>query len=99
MIRFLITIYIFSILFISYAQEIDKTGKIASKPLFRDPIYDGAADPVVFWNQKEKKWFELAADDPVIAQNVLTFCIVVQFPNLYDLSHEHPPRWLTILPC
>lgn len=31
--------------------------KIADKPLFRDPVYDGAADPTVIWNQKEKKWF------------------------------------------
>jgi len=58
MIRFLITI-LFSVLFIGSAQENNKTGKIASKPLFRDPIYDGAADPVVIWNQKEKKWFML----------------------------------------
>jgi Glycosyl hydrolases family 43 len=26
------------------------------KPLYRDPIYDGAADPVVIWNKLEKKW-------------------------------------------
>ncbi|MBN1361685.1 MAG: family 43 glycosylhydrolase [Sedimentisphaerales bacterium] len=32
-------------------------GKVASKPLFRDPIYDGAADPVLCWNRAEKKWF------------------------------------------
>lgn len=31
--------------------------KIASKPLFRDAKYDGAADPVVVWNQKEQRWF------------------------------------------
>jgi hypothetical protein len=31
--------------------------KTAPKPLFRDPVYDGAADPVVTWNAKEKKWF------------------------------------------
>jgi len=31
--------------------------KHAPKPLFRDPIYDGAADPTVIWNSKEKKWF------------------------------------------
>ncbi len=29
----------------------------ADKPLFRDPIHDGAADPVVIWNQEEEKWF------------------------------------------
>jgi len=26
---------------------------IAAKPLFRDPIYDGAADPTVIWNRTE----------------------------------------------
>ena len=29
----------------------------AAKPLFRDPIHDGAADPSVIWNPIEKKWF------------------------------------------
>jgi hypothetical protein len=32
-------------------------GKPAAKPLFRDPIHDGAADPVLCWNRQEKKWF------------------------------------------
>ena len=31
--------------------------KVANKPLYHDPVYDGAADPVVIWNQQEKKWF------------------------------------------
>jgi hypothetical protein len=31
--------------------------KPADKPLFRDPVFDGAADPTVIWNRKEKKWF------------------------------------------
>ncbi|MBN1413962.1 MAG: glycosyl hydrolase [Bacteroidales bacterium] len=31
----------------------------ADKPLFRDPVFDGAADPVVIWNHHEKKWFML----------------------------------------
>lgn len=26
-------------------------------PLFRDPIYDGAADPVILWNDREKAWW------------------------------------------
>ena len=30
--------------------------KPASKPIFKDPVYDGAADPTVIWNQKEQKW-------------------------------------------
>lgn len=32
-------------------------GKVAAKPLFRDPVFDGAADPVVIWNRQERKWF------------------------------------------
>jgi hypothetical protein len=32
-------------------------GRIADKPLFRDPVHDGAADPVLCWNKAEKKWF------------------------------------------
>ncbi|MDT3404082.1 family 43 glycosylhydrolase [Mucilaginibacter terrae] len=35
----------------------NKQGKLAPKPAFRDPVYDGAADPVVIWNKGEKKWF------------------------------------------
>jgi len=35
----------------------DTTGVIADKPLFRDPVHDGAADPVVIWNLKAGKWF------------------------------------------
>jgi hypothetical protein len=32
-------------------------GRLAPKPLFRDPVYDGAADPVLIWNKKAKKWW------------------------------------------
>ena len=28
-------------------------------PLFRDPIYDGAADPTVIWNHQEASWWLL----------------------------------------
>lgn len=34
-------------------------GNIAGKPLFRDPVFDGAADPVLCWSRSEKKWFML----------------------------------------
>ncbi len=32
-------------------------GKIAAKPLYRDPMHDGAADPVLCWNRAVKEWF------------------------------------------
>src|SRR5471030_2215305 len=31
-------------------------GKIASKPLFRDPVFDGAADPSIIYDRAEQKW-------------------------------------------
>ncbi len=31
--------------------------KTAPKPLYRDPVYDGAADPVVIWNPHVKRWW------------------------------------------
>lgn len=30
---------------------------VPKAPLFRDPIYDGAADPVVIWNHEAKEWW------------------------------------------
>ncbi|WP_163537484.1 glycosyl hydrolase [Gracilibacillus sp. YIM 98692] len=29
----------------------------SNAPLFRDPIYDGAADPTIIWNHLEKEWW------------------------------------------
>jgi hypothetical protein len=34
-------------------------GLAAPAPLFRDPIHDGAADPVIIWNRQEKNWWLL----------------------------------------
>jgi hypothetical protein len=36
----------------------DATASIpAAKPLYRDPVFDGAADPVVIWNPHVKRWW------------------------------------------
>lgn len=45
-------------------------GKIATRPLFRDPIYDGAADPVLCWNRAEKKWFMFYTNRRANAPNI-----------------------------
>lgn len=34
-----------------------REAKLADKPLFRDTIYDGAADPILVWNKGEERWF------------------------------------------
>lgn len=33
--------------------------KIPKAPLFRDPIFDGAADPTIIWNIEEQSWWIL----------------------------------------
>lgn len=38
-------------------NNITKTENIAPKPLYRDPIFDGAADPNIIWNEQQQKWF------------------------------------------
>ncbi len=41
------------------AAQSEPTGKVAPKPLFRDPVHDGAADPSLCFNRQEQKWFML----------------------------------------
>jgi hypothetical protein len=31
--------------------------KVAAKPLFRDPVYDGATDPTIIYHPDDKKWY------------------------------------------
>jgi hypothetical protein len=50
-------LWLFSAVFFSSTSAADAPGKLAAKPLFRDPVYDGAADPTVIWNRAEQKWF------------------------------------------
>lgn len=41
------------------AQSGNEILHAAPAPLFRDPVYDGAADPVLIWNRLEKSWWML----------------------------------------
>jgi beta-xylosidase len=55
-ISFVLTIWIISIN-AAFSQKADDLGKLAKKPLFRDTIYDGAADPCVIYNRNTQSWF------------------------------------------
>jgi hypothetical protein len=37
----------------------DPLGVVAPRPLYRDPVHDGAADPVVVWNRAKQAWWML----------------------------------------
>jgi beta-xylosidase len=39
------------------AESATSAGKAAPKPLFRDPVFDGAADTVVVWNAPAQRWW------------------------------------------
>ncbi len=39
------------------AAHAQAKGRVAPKPLYRDPIFDGAADPVVIWNPNVRRWW------------------------------------------
>jgi len=53
----LFSIFTLNSLAIASNKEKNRQGKLADKPLFRDPVFDGAADPTIIWNKNEKKWF------------------------------------------
>ncbi len=39
----------------TFGEELGR--RAAPKPLYRDPVFDGAADPVVIWNPQAQKWW------------------------------------------
>jgi sucrose-6-phosphate hydrolase SacC (GH32 family) len=41
----------------------------APKPLYVDPVYDGAADPVIIWNKNKKAWYMLYTNRRASAAN------------------------------
>ncbi|MBS1562913.1 MAG: glycosyl hydrolase [Bacteroidetes bacterium] len=55
--KYLLMALLFCLAATGHALAQKTPARQADKPLFRDPIYDGAADPVVIWNPKDKKWW------------------------------------------
>jgi len=39
------------------ALRAEERGVLAPKPVFRDPVFDGAADPIVVWNPQVQRWW------------------------------------------
>jgi hypothetical protein len=48
---------LFTFIFIVHSALAAGSGLVAAKPLYRDPVYDGAADPTVIWNPLVKRWW------------------------------------------
>ena len=64
----------------------------APAPLFRDPIYDGAADPVLIWNRAERAWWMLYT---ARRANVPTQDVSAYFGNRVGIasSADHGQSW------
>jgi beta-xylosidase len=43
----------------AFVAQTSSAQKTAPKPLFDDPVYHGAADPVIIYNKAKKKWWML----------------------------------------
>jgi hypothetical protein len=56
-----------------HGQSTEPEGNLAPKPLFRDPVNDGAADPTLIWNRDRREWWMFytnrRADLPGLAAN------------------------------
>lgn len=51
-------IKIFSfLLLVFFSTALQAQNKIAPKPLFDDPVFHGAADPVIIYNKKKNRWW------------------------------------------
>ena len=58
MIKFTGILWATIMLFIASTSTTLAQNKVpAPKPVFADPVYDGAADPVIIWNKKKKAWW------------------------------------------
>jgi hypothetical protein len=48
---------VMGVLAVQISKGQSKNNTPAPKPLYSDPVHDGAADPVIIWNKKKKSWF------------------------------------------
>jgi beta-xylosidase len=50
--------FLFLLLFVFCIIAVNaQSGEAAPKPLYADPVYNGAADPVIIWNKNAKRWW------------------------------------------
>ena len=51
--------YIFFFFFLLFNSQLSAQTQTIPKPLYDDPVYHGAADPVIIYNKAKKKWWML----------------------------------------
>lgn len=54
--RLLFAFFVCAVATAGAAEPAPAPGRLAPKPLFRDPVFDGAADPSIIYDRAENKW-------------------------------------------
>lgn len=66
---------------------------MAAAPLYRDPIYDGAADPVVIYNREKKEWWMFYSQRRANVQSAnVAFCYGTSIG--IAVSDDHGQSWV-----
>lgn len=83
----------FSAASVSFSQVKDSAIRKAPAPLFRDPFYDGAADPVLIWNREEKSWWMLYTTRRA---NIPTYDVSAYYGNKIGVTStpDHGQTWI-----
>jgi hypothetical protein len=68
-------------------------GWVAAKPLYRDPVYDGAADPTIVWNPLVKKWWMYYTDRRANVPGLTGVTWVHGTPIGIAESADHGAHW------
>lgn len=55
-------------------------------PLFRDPIYDGAADPTVIWNSQAQEWWMIYTNRRATAEELGVAWVHGTDPHIFFIS-------------
>ncbi|WP_153796657.1 family 43 glycosylhydrolase [Foetidibacter luteolus] len=65
----------------------------AAAPLYRDPVTDGAADPVLIWNRQEKSWWMLYTQRRANSEGAdVAYCYGT--PIAVASSNDHGQTWV-----
>ncbi len=90
--RFWVVLFFLSAITNLKAQQKDSIHK-APAPLFRDPIYDGAADPVVVYNKEKKEWWMFYSQRRANVQSAaVAFCYGTDIG--VATSSDHGQSWV-----
>ncbi|GAB3663830.1 family 43 glycosylhydrolase [Echinicola sediminis] len=94
--RRLFIVFVWTLVMVNLSSETlaqQDTPRSAPAPMYRDPIYDGAADPVMVWNREEQSWWMLYT---ARRANVPTQDVSAYYGNRIGIAEtkDHGQTWV-----